>query len=204
MLKRAFLLIGCCYMAAWAGPVTYQVTVATSSIAGTSGSLDFQFNPGPLSSQPGTAQLMNFSSNGILDPSDIFTTGHVSGAHLPATLTFDNGTALNEYFEGFTYGSTLNFQVILSGLALMAPNGTGSGSVFAFSMFSDAAGTQPVLTTDTTFGIAVKIAVNPNGTSTVTDNSRQTAVGLVPEPTPLWLMAAPLALVLRSRRRLYT
>jgi hypothetical protein len=31
-----------------AGPIVYDVTVDTSSIAGTMGSLDFQFNPGPL------------------------------------------------------------------------------------------------------------------------------------------------------------
>jgi hypothetical protein len=31
-----------------AAPITYDVTVNTSSITGTTGSLDFNFNPGPL------------------------------------------------------------------------------------------------------------------------------------------------------------
>ena len=92
-------------------------------------------------------------------------------------MTFDNGTAFNDYFEGFTYGSTLSFQVSLYGPALSSPDGTStSGSTFAFSMFSDAAGTMPVLTTDTTDGFAFTIDVNLDGTTTVTNFSAQTTV----------------------------
>jgi len=71
-------------------------------------------------------------------------TGHADGA-LPATVTLDNRTAFNDYFEGFKFGSTLAFNVSLFGPALSAPDGVStSGSTFAFSMFSEAAGTMPV------------------------------------------------------------
>ncbi len=125
---------------------------------------------------------------------------------LPGTVTFDNGTAFNDYFEGFTYGSTLSFQVSLYGPALSSPDGVStSGSAFAFSMFSDPAGTMPALTTDTTDGFAFTVDVNLDGTTTVTNFSAQTTVvpvtPAVPEPGTLPLMAAGIGLWLAFRLR---
>jgi hypothetical protein len=195
---RQFLLL--CFLisvaaAPWAsasGPITYAVTVDTSSITGTAGSLDFNFNPGPLVTQTASLQILNFSGNGSLAGAPILS-GDVSGM-LPSILTFDNGAAFNDYFDGFTYGSMLKFQVYLYGPALSSPDGTStSGSTFAFSMFSDAAGTVPVLTTDTVNGFAVTIDVNLDGTTTVTNYSFQTSVSSTPEPTSITLVAAALA-----------
>jgi spore coat protein U-like protein len=181
MGKGAPLLIAsflCFASMASAAPITYDVTVNTSSISGTAGSLDFEFNPGPLVTQAADLQIINFTSNGTLAGSPALT-GDVAGA-LPTTLTFDNGTAFNDYFEGFTYGSTLSIRVSLFGPALSSPDGTStSGSTFAFSMFSDAAGTIPALTNNTTEGFAFTIGVNLDGTTTVTNFSPQTTV--VPE-----------------------
>ena len=81
-------------------------------------------------------------------------------------LTFENGAGFNDYFEGFTYGSTLSFDVSLYGPSLSAPDGVStSGSTFAFSMFSDAAGTIPTLTADTINGFAATVEVNLDGTT---------------------------------------
>jgi hypothetical protein len=194
-----------------AGPITYDVTVNTSSISGTAGSLDFNFNPGPLVTQAASLQILNFTSNGSLAGSPLLT-GDVAGS-LPATLTFDNGTGFNDYFEGFTYGTKFSFEVSLYGPALSAPDGVStSGSTFAFSMFSDPAGTVPALTTDTTDGFAFTVDVNLNGTTTVTNSSAQTTVvaaggggAVVPEPRTLTLMALASGLWLfygfRLRRR---
>jgi hypothetical protein len=49
-----------------ASPITYDVTVNTSFISGTAGSLDFNFNPGPLVTQSASLQILNFTSNGSL------------------------------------------------------------------------------------------------------------------------------------------
>src|SRR5271166_3229645 len=158
-----------------AAPITYDVTVDSSSISGTAGSFDFNFNPGPLVTQSASLQILSFASDGTLAGSPTLT-GDVAGT-LPATSTFDNGTAFNDYFEGFTFGSTLSFQVSLFGPALSSPDGTStSGSTFALSMFSDAAGTIPALTSDTTNGFAFTIDLNLDGTTTVTNSSAQTTI----------------------------
>jgi hypothetical protein len=122
--------------------------------------------------------------------------GDVSG-QLPATLTFDNGTVFNDYFDGFTFGKTIAFDVSLYGPALSAPDGIStSGSTFAFSMFSDAAATIPTLTSNAASGFAVTVNVNLDGTTTMTDFSSQTGVtqaASVPEPATRALLAIALA-----------
>jgi hypothetical protein len=207
MGKGAWLFVAsflCFASMASAAPITYDVSVDTSSISGTAGSLDFNFNPGPLVTQPASLQILDFTSDGTLAGSPTLT-GDVAGA-LPATLTFDNGTAFNDYFDGFTFGSTLSFQVSLYGPALSSPDGIStSGSAFAFSMFSDASGTIPVLTSDKTDGFAFTVGVSLDGTTPVTNPSAQTTVvpatPLVAEPGTLPLMAAGIGLWLAFRFR---
>ena len=171
LLFAAAMLLIILSSSASASADSYEVNVNTSSIAGTTGSLDFNFNPGPLgATQAASLQILDFSSDGTLavSPLSPMLTGDVSGS-LPGVLTFDNGTPFNDYFQGFTYGSTLSFEISLFGPALSSPDGVStSGSAFAFSMFSDPAGTIPVLTTDTTDGFAYVVTVNLDGTTTPT------------------------------------
>jgi hypothetical protein len=175
-----------------AAPITYDVTVDTASVSGTAGALDFEFNPGPLVTQAASLQILNFTSNGALAGSPALT-GDVAGM-LSGTLTVNNGTAFNDYFTGFTYGSTLSFQASLDGPALSSPDGiSSSGSTFAFSMFSDAAGTIPALTTNTAAGFAFTIDLNLDEMTTVTNYSAQTTVvpttSAIPEPSTLALLS---------------
>jgi hypothetical protein len=190
--------------------ITYDVTVNTSSLDGTTGSLDFNFNPGPLVTQAADLQILNFTGGSFescaSNVQGFCNTGDVTGT-LPGTLTFDNGTGFNDYFDGFTFGSTLSFDVSLYGPALSSPDGTAtSGSTFAFSMFSDAAGTIPALTTDTTDGFAFTVDVNLDGTTTVTNFSSQTGVvpqgvSAVPEPKLVVLVLLGAVGLVASRTR---
>jgi hypothetical protein len=200
-IVRVVVLLLCAICATagtvWANAITYEVAVNTSSISGITGSLDFNFNPGPLVTQTASLQILNFSSGGVLGGSPSLT-GNVTGG-LPSTLTFNNGTAFNDYFQGFTFGSTITFAVSLFGPALSAPDGVStSGSTFAFSMFSDAGGTTPALTNDTTNGFAFTVDVNLDGTTTATNFSPETTltpVSAVPEPCSLLMLASGLALI---------
>jgi hypothetical protein len=179
---------------ALSAPITYDISVNTSSISGTTGSLDFNFNPGPGSVQAASLQILNFLSDGTPVGSRSLI-GDASGT-LPGPLTFDNGTALNDYFQAFQYGSTMSFDVSLFGPALATPNGTATaGSTFVFSMFSDPAGTVPALTSDTVNGFAFTINVNLDGTT----KAKSFSPNIVPEPGTLGLALVGILVVLGLR-----
>jgi PEP-CTERM motif len=207
ILAQLALLLGA-VSSARADGVTYDVSVDTSSITGTAGSLDFQFNSGPTMTQFATLQILNFATDGTLDPGGPSLIGDVSGT-LPATLSFDNGGGFDDYFTGFTFGSTLSFQVNLSGPAVTSPDGVStSDSTFGFSMFSDPGGLIPALTTDPN-GFAFTTDIDLDGSTTPTNNSTQlTATPVVtvltPEPTSILLFASGLAAMGLSRRRATT
>jgi len=111
----------------------------------------------------------------------------VSGGPVPSILTISNTDADNEDFEDFTFGSSIFIELSFSGPAVTAPNGTAtSPTTFYFSTFSDAAGTIPVLTSNS-LGIDAEVTVNPNGslsTSATTPNAN-----FVPEPSSAWLVS---------------
>ena len=77
-----------CYATAAMADITYNVTVDTSSITATMGSLDFNFNPGPLVTQYAQLEILNFSSDGSLAGDCPCGTGDVTG-QLPSTLMFE-------------------------------------------------------------------------------------------------------------------
>jgi hypothetical protein len=203
MLKHCSVvaLLTLCFASAgaWAGTaLLVPVTINTSSIAGKTGSLDFNFNPGPLASQNASLEIVGFSADGTFEGAPNLI-GDVSGGTLPTNVLFDNGTAFNDYFQDFTFGNELSFNLLLFGSAVTSPNGTSaSGSAFAFSMFSDQAGTSPTLTSDLNNGFAFITNINRDGTLTTTDYSSETAIGAVsetPEPPPVLLLISGIAVI---------
>jgi hypothetical protein len=192
-----------------ADSITYDVTVNTFGLNGLAGNLDFQFNPGAAAALAATATVTNFQTVGGIPAGTSTPTGDASGV-LPGTLTLDNGTAFNDLFQGFTYGSNFTFDLTLSGPAV---GGTGSsvGSAFALSLL-DSTGTLPLLTTDPN-GSVLTIKVNPDGSTSVltfpqaVDSSIHAAsasvVGAaVPEPMSLVLLATALPAGLMVRRHM--
>ncbi len=193
------VILGCGAVAVTGAPITYTPFVNTASLAGTTGSLDFNFNPGPLVSQSAFVQILSFSSGGAVAGSPVLT-GDASGS-LPGTVTLGNETAFNDYFQQFTYGATLTFNLSLYGPALSAPDGvSSSGSTFAFSMFSDAAGTIPALTTDVADGFAYLVNVNLDGSTTATSYLANSVAA--PEPTTWALIVIALLMVAAPATRL--
>jgi hypothetical protein len=181
--------------ASWAGTLQYTITVNTSSIApGTTGSIDFELNPGPDSDQSLTATVSDFISDGAYGGTQTLT-GDANGgpASLGDLLTINSTDADNDDFETFTYGNSISFVVDLSGPALDSPAGTATSPIeFAFSTYSDTAGMVPVLTNDPT-GISAYIEVSPEGVVTTDAVSADATITATPEPATLWILAGALA-----------
>ncbi len=193
-LISAFALLSCFAGVASADTIDSlrfdKLRFDTSSLTGIVGSLDFQFNPGAFQTQEAAVDVLMFSSDGTLAGSPALF-GNVSGA-LPSTVTFGNGSFFNDYFEGFTFGSFLSFDLRFYGPAITSPDGSPSGSIFALSMFSDPGGTVPALTRDPN-GFAFTVDVNPDGTTSLTNSSPETKV---PEPTSLALLGTGIGLLM--------
>jgi hypothetical protein len=131
-MRKSLLLLLCFGISLSASPVSFQVNVDTSSIAGTTGNVEFQYNPGGGVTDPSFVTIDLFTPGGQLNGVRQIT-GAVTGL-LPGSLRIDNTTAFNDYFEGFTFTSALGFLVTFDG---PPPSGTAvSGSSFAFSMFA--------------------------------------------------------------------
>ena len=127
-----FLLLLCFSCALYAFPVSVQVDVDTASLSGTTGNVDFQYNPGPNVVDPSFVTIDFFAPGGQLNGVRQIS-GAVTGL-LPGSLRIDNTTAFNDYFEGFTFTNSLSFRVTFDG-----PSPTGSatsGSQFAFSLYA--------------------------------------------------------------------
>jgi len=178
------------------GSVIYTVQVDTSSLLAGSGYIDLEFNPG-IASQPANAAVQSFTTDGTLNPADPLngTAGDVSGSLL-GTVSFDNGTSFNDYTEAITFGTVINFNLILSGPAIDSHNGTGGGTFTLDFLNSDQSGF--LFTNDSQNDVPVlTVNVNPNGTTTAQTypsmNSGPPVVtlggpGTVPEPATIPLV----------------
>ncbi|MBY0374134.1 MAG: NF038129 family PEP-CTERM protein [Bryobacteraceae bacterium] len=100
------LLVGA--VASAGAAISYQVSVNTSSLENVAGNLNFQFNPGGNDSQGATAEISGFSTTGGGLAGVPSTLGSVAGT-LPGTVTLTNGAFLNDYYHGFTFGTSFQF-----------------------------------------------------------------------------------------------
>ena len=187
LLIALFALMLLTVGSASAAPQTHQVYVNTSAIAGQSGYLEFQFNPGN-NAQSAFAQLLSFETSGGSLTGAPATAGDVTGA-LPGTVTLGNSFSWNDYFQGFNFGNSIHFTFLLDGPAVSSPNGTaGGGSDFGFSMF--AADQFTPLLTNNPSGLAMTAALRTDG-STALNYGPSTSP--VPEPSTVLLLGLGMA-----------
>jgi hypothetical protein len=99
--------------------VVYDVTVDTSSIAGTSGNLDFQFNPSG-DAPAALATLSQFDLDGTILTGPPILDGDVSAS--PGTLSFGNGPGFNAALQPVTFGTSLSFRIAFAGDFLTEPS----------------------------------------------------------------------------------
>jgi len=110
---------------------TFDISVNTAALQGQSGFLDFQFNPG-AQSDPASATLSAFSSDGVLSPPPVNGGDEVIGT-LPGSVTINNDTVYNDYNESFTFGSFFDVYVTLD-VPSLSGNAT-SGDAFVLGLY---------------------------------------------------------------------
>ena len=186
-----------------AAPVTslpdqiLTLSVDTSSLVGTTGSIDFQFNPGPNTVESASVAIRGFQ--GATFTSD-GQTGGVTGGPLPNQLSIANSGVLNEDLEDLTFTRTLLFTLDFSGIAINNPTSQKpqSGSTFTVGLFSDPNATIPSLIDPG--GVVFRADIIPGGQFTTVLDSPQASI--IPEPAHLPLVLLVALGLLRFRKKL--
>lgn len=176
---------------------TWYINVDTSLLAGQTGWLDFQFNPGDVDAPPATATVSSFTSNGstIGVPN---LTGDVSG-EVKTGIALGNSQYFNDLSQGFLFGSTLSFS-----LDWTMPNpvpGT-SGSAFSLSLYDTSFNS---LLAGPVWGAVLATDLKGDGTMAILAKSDSvsvttTAPAAVPLPGTLGLLLAGISLFAGFRR----
>jgi hypothetical protein len=178
---------------AFADPI-YDVTIDTGSISGTLGYLDLNFSPGILGSTGAAADVMNFQTDGILGGTPEIM-GSVTGT-LPGQVSLSD-TAPSDYFHQLLFGSTISFQLELSG---------NPGGTFGCALYAEDQST-PLLSNDPSgWAFTVDMGQDGNVITNFTPNG-EAAVALVysavPEPSSLLIVGiglSALALLRKSKK----
>ncbi len=172
------------------GDITYPIEVNTSALAGTTGSLVLQFNPGATpNAQSATVTVSNvIVMGGSLTPA-ITDEGGASGS-LSGTAQLTNSTVLNEIDQGITFGSSVIFDITISGAAVEQPGDGDFASTFAVQVLG-ADGVTPQDTVDPS-GSVNTVDVNPDGSTRVT-NFASSAQGGPPVAGTFNVADAPLS-----------
>ncbi|TCV79024.1 NF038129 family PEP-CTERM protein [Sulfurirhabdus autotrophica] len=157
---------------------TWYNTVDTSLLAGQTGWLDFQFNPGDVDAPSATATVAAFTTNGSIVGLPTLT-GDVSG-NLNNGITLANSQYFNDLLQGFSFGSTLSFSL---DWVMPAPTPGASGTAFSLS-FYDANFNS--LLADPVWGSALITNLKGDGTMEVLAKSDPVSVSTTaPTPVPL-------------------
>ena len=194
--------------------MSYQITLNTASVSGTTGYIDFQLDPGSLGALGVTAQIFAFTGGTL--STNTTTTGTTTGTNLyyidgdvftsPASspillsgtnmLTLVNEDANNEITQAMKFGTSSTFEVTFFGPGVAPAGGAGgtSGTIFVVDFLNDAQ-TAYLLSSDPTGSTASLwatsvISIDNTGVVTSVDNPGPGGgpsvelTVLVPEPSP--------------------
>ena len=200
LLRNTLLLAAGLFLSsAAAHAAVYHVSIDTSTLTATGNgpfSLDFQFNGGDT---PGnnTALISNFDFGGGSATGSANLTGSVTGSLL-TSVSFTNTSAFSEFYQTFTAGGVLQFDVTLTqNLDGITPDS------FSVAILD---GNLNNIDTNSAFGSLVQIDINTTGTLNVNTASGTGVYSgvttTVPEPSSTMLVGLLAGgMLLRRRRR---
>jgi PEP-CTERM motif len=174
--------------------LSYNIQIDTSTLLGTTGYLDFQFNPGSVPAPDATATVFNVNGVTFADPVSAppALDGDATGS-LPGTLNLGNSTSLNAYLAPVTFGALFQFTLNLDGAI------GNSGSNTAFSLAALDGGFTPRLLADLAGYALLTLDRDPgNGQVAIAVNAANPAgviVTTVPEPSALALLIAGMGML---------
>ena len=183
--------------------VSYLFMIDTTAIHGQADNLDFQLNPGDVSSPFVTLDISSFAlQGGSFTPSAIQLTGDASGT-LAGDLILDDNSGFNDAFQPVELGTSITFVATFSGAGVDNP--ASPGAAFGFSIY-DGAGTTPLLTTSAD-GTMAGVNLDASGVvpytnpATVGGGSDATVSVVTPEPATVVEMLLGLGLCAEAYRR---
>jgi len=200
LLRNTLLLAAGLFLSASAAnAAVYHVSIDTSTLTATGNgpfSLDFQFNGGDT---PGnnTALISNFDFGGGSATGSATLSGSVTGSLL-TSVSFTNTTAFSEFYQTFTAGGVLQFDVSLTqNLDGITPDS------FSVAILD---GNLNNIDTTSTFGSLVQVDINTAGnlnfnTSNGTGVYSGVTTAAVPEPSSTMLVGLLAGGFLIRRRR---
>lgn len=174
--------------------VSYHVDVNTAALTGTSGYLDWQWNPGTNAAPLAEATLSDFASDASLQPGAQID-GAVAGS-LPGPLVFSNAAVLNAFLLPVIFGQALQFDLSFYAAEAGPPD---VGTLFSFALLDQ--NLDPLLAGDPN-GIVLGIDFNTEGSNVLVLENEVVTLVAVPLPAPFGLLLwGVVALVMSSRRR---
>ena len=172
---------------------TYSVNIDTSSIAGTTGSVDFQWNLGAVNSLL-TASVASFSNGSTLTGTPLLISGTFTGSLASGdSLNFDGASAFNYVYQDMTFGSSISFTLTLPDAAPAQSDPTSDSGFFIAVLDANQAS---ALTTTSADNQALAFTLQAGSAPTFeayTSLATISSVSPVPEPATVALMLAGLA-----------
>jgi len=182
LLSAVFAVLGA--ERATAGPIYEFAITDTSLLAGTTGSLEFQFTQDPMNPAVANATVFNVNGGSLVPPSPtlIFSGSPTGSLIFPNKLVlpnFDMSSQSADVLQDFTFGNALTFNASFDGPGTFYFGVWNVPSADVGPMAS-----QEFMSGDPS-GAALVVQVDSNGNATVI--SAGPGVQLIPEPSTLAL-----------------